>query len=219
MEILKDLHAFLWLDPGVNNCNTYFINGGKRILIDPGHAHLLGNVRSGLERLALSTREIDLIVLTHGHPDHVEGIRAFERNGTSVALHSDELPLMRKIAALHPGVAGLVGLEPDILLREGEMRAGDLTLQVIQTPGHSPGSISLYWPERKVLFTGDTVFHQGVGRTDLPGGSGEMLKESIRRLSLLDVDILLPGHGPIVSGPEMVKATFAEIQEIWFNYL
>jgi glyoxylase-like metal-dependent hydrolase (beta-lactamase superfamily II) len=94
-----------------------------------------------------------------------------------------------------------------------------LTFQVIQTPGHSPGSVCIYWPDKKVLFTGDVAFNQGIGRTDLPGGDGQELKESIKRISLLDVEYLLSGHGDILSGREKVKANFGDIEEMWFPYL
>jgi glyoxylase-like metal-dependent hydrolase (beta-lactamase superfamily II) len=94
-----------------------------------------------------------------------------------------------------------------------------VNFQVIQTPGHSPGSICLYWSDRKVLFTGDVVFDQGIGRTDLPGGNGRALKESIKSISRLDVEYLLPGHGEIVSGREAVKANFTDIERMWFPYL
>ena len=99
------------------------------------------------------------------------------------------------------------------------MKIGDFGFQVIHTPGHSPGSICLYWPDRKVLFTGDVVFYQGVGRTDLPGGNGEDLKASIKRISQLEVDYLLTGHGNVVSGRDLVKANFSEIERVWFAYL
>ena len=71
----------------------------------------------------------------------------------------------------------------------------------------------------KVLFTGDVAFNQGIGRTDLPGGAGQELKESIKRISLLDVEYLLSGHGDILSGREKVKANFGDIEEMWFPYL
>jgi hydroxyacylglutathione hydrolase len=94
-----------------------------------------------------------------------------------------------------------------------------LSFEVIQTPGHSPGSICLYWPDKKILFTGDVVFNQGIGRTDLPGGNGKELKESIKKISRLDAEYLLPGHGDIVSGREAVKTNFANIERDWFHYL
>jgi glyoxylase-like metal-dependent hydrolase (beta-lactamase superfamily II) len=70
-----------------------------------------------------------------------------------------------------------------------------------------------------VLFTGDVVFSQSIGRTDRPAGSGRQLKESISRLAELDVEVLCPGHGDIVTGSEHVKKNFKMIRDFWFNYL
>jgi glyoxylase-like metal-dependent hydrolase (beta-lactamase superfamily II) len=109
--------------------------------------------------------------------------------------------------------------EPGVFLQDGDLDVGDYHFEVIHTPGHSPGSVCIYWPERKVLFTGDVVFNQGVGRTDLPGGDGEQLKESIRNLSRLDVEYLLPGHGDILAGSDPVNANFSEIEKVWFAYI
>ena len=81
-------------------------------------------------------------------------------------------------------------------------------MKVFHTPGHSPGSVSLYWPDKKVLFTGDLIFKDGVGRTDLPGGDSSLLKESIKRLKGLEIEWLLPGHGDMVSGAKEVRANF-----------
>ena len=114
---------------------------------------------------------------------------------------------------------GLLDFAPDILLQEGELNVGDLKFQVVHTPGHSPGSVCLYWPDKKVLFTGDVVFNQGVGRMDLPGGNGQNLKQSIRTISRLDVDYLLSGHGDPVAGREHVNANFSDIERMWFSYL
>jgi len=90
---------------------------------------------------------------------------------------------------------------------------------VLHTPGHSPGSVSLYWPEQKLLFTGDLIFKDGLGRTDLPGGDGNLLKESIKRLAGLDVEWVLPGHGDIISGAAEVKTNFDQLEQVWFNYI
>jgi glyoxylase-like metal-dependent hydrolase (beta-lactamase superfamily II) len=92
-------------------------------------------------------------------------------------------------------------------------------IQVISTPGHSPGSLCLYWPERKVLFSGDVAFDQGIGRSDLPGGNSKLLKESLRRIAQLDIEYLLPGHGNVIAGREAVQANFRMIESCWFNYL
>ncbi len=127
---------------------------------------------------------------------------------------------VRLLAAPQYGEAlGISNFEPDILLQEGDLKIGDLTFQVIHTPGHSPGSICLYWTEKKALFTGDVVFNQGIGRTDLPGGNGQTLKESIKKISRFEADYLLPGHGEILSDPALVKNNFSEIEKVWFAYL
>jgi glyoxylase-like metal-dependent hydrolase (beta-lactamase superfamily II) len=219
MEIFEDLHAFLWLNPTANNCNTYFIQGKKRILVDPGHYHLFGHVKDHLSRLSLSPQDIDIVIVTHGHPDHMEGVRLFANQATLIGLHSAEVAFIKNVAPHYGEVLGVPNFEPDILFQDGDLKIGDLTFQVIHTPGHSPGSICLYWPDKKVLFTGDVVFNQGIGRTDLPGGNGEDLKKSLRKISRLEVDTLLPGHGELVVGPEFVKNNFAEIERFWFSFI
>jgi len=95
----------------------------------------------------------------------------------------------------------------------------DLSLDVIHTPGHSPGSICLRWKEEKALFTGDVIFRDGLGRTDLPGGNGEELKQSIRRISRLEVEWLLPGHGDFIAGSKEVQRNFSRVEEFWFAYI
>jgi len=92
-------------------------------------------------------------------------------------------------------------------------------MQVFLTPGHSPGSICLYWPTQRALFSGDLVFKEGLGRTDLPGGDGAKIKESIKRMSQLDVELLLAGHGEIVFGAQEVKSNFDQIEDFWFRYV
>lgn len=219
MKIFEDLYAFLWLDPSANNCNTYFINGPKKILVDPGHEHLFGHVRDNLADISLTPSDIDLVIITHAHPDHMEGVSLFAGTPALTAVYDTESTFNNDMSS--PFGRGLAAprFEPDILLQEGKLRVGGCDFQVIHAPGHSPGSVCLLWPDKKVLFSGDVVFNQGVGRTDLPGGNGNALKESIRNLSRLDIDFLLPGHGDIVSGADRVKANFEEIERVWFAYL
>jgi len=218
MKILDNLHAFIWRDVSSNNCNTYFINGAKKILIDPGHRHLFDPVERELAGMGLSLRDIDLVIITHGHPDHMEAAGMFEKP-TLFAMSKVEMDFFKEMAGRYPQLSDRVAFEPDLFLQEGELTVGEDTFQVILTPGHSPGSICLYWPENRALITGDVVFNQGIGRTDIPGGSGKHLKESIQRLATLEVDHLLPGHGEIVSGEERVKANFRLIEMQWFGYL
>jgi len=219
MKITDYLHGFLWSDPRENNANTYLIHGDKNILIDPGHVHLFEHVSGRLEDLALKAGDMNLIVITHAHPDHMEGARVFSRLPALIAMHALELEFIRDLAPHYEAAMGGLGFQPDFLLQEGELEVGDMKFQVLHTPGHSPGSLCLYWPERKALFTGDVIFSQSLGRTDLPGGSGEDLKASIRRLSMLDVEHLLPGHGEWISGRGRVRANFENVENMWFGYL
>ena len=219
MKIVDTLHFFPWNSMTANNCNTYFINGEKKILIDPGHYHLFDHVRDELSRLDLSPEEIEMVIITHGHPDHMEGVRIFQETDTLVAVSSIEMEFIQTVAPHYGDALGISDFEPGVLLEEGDLRVGDLSLKVIHTPGHSPGSVCLYWPDKKALFAGDVVFNQGIGRTDLPGGNGQELKESIRKISGLDVDLLLTGHGDIVAGSEAVKQNFKAIENYWFAYI
>lgn len=219
MHLSDDVHAFLWLDPRANNCNSYLINAEKKILVDPGHHALFDHVRDGLAQLSLSPQDIDLVLITHGHPDHLEGVKVFEGTPTLIAIHKTELDFMKSVGPHYVDSLNLAEFEPDILLQDGDLKVGQLSFRVIHAPGHSPGSFCLYWPDKNALFTGDVIFNQGLGRTDLPGGNGQHLKDSIKKLSRLEVDYLLPGHGDILSGRGRIEANFQDIERMWFGYL
>jgi glyoxylase-like metal-dependent hydrolase (beta-lactamase superfamily II) len=209
-ELAEGLHAFPWTDPTVNNGNTYLIGVDRHVLVDPGHLHLFDAVRGHLNALLLTENDIHVALATHGHPDHAEALRAFDATGALTALPEEDAAFFGLTAP---------GRGPDFFIREGRLEVGPLSLEVLHTPGHSPGSCCLYWPSRKALFSGDVVFDGGVGRTDLPGGSAEALGRSIRRLSELDVDILLPGHGNVVLGRDNVKKNMEEIERFQSAFL
>lgn len=219
MKLSENLHFFPWSNPSANNCNTYFINGEKKILVDPGHYHLFGHVRDHLAQLSFTPDDVDMVLITHGHPDHMEGIRAFENTDAFIAIHGTEMTFIESVAPHYGEALGIKDFQPDILLKEGVLEIGDTSFQVIHTPGHSPGSVCLYEPDQQILFTGDVVFNQGIGRTDLPGGNGRELKESIKRISRLDISLLLTGHGNVVSGRDAVAENFKMIEDYWFAYL
>jgi glyoxylase-like metal-dependent hydrolase (beta-lactamase superfamily II) len=222
MELTPNLHAFLWASTTANNCNTYLIrSASKTILIDPGHAAYFDHVRRGLDSLQISTEEIDLIICTHAHPDHIEAVRLFQGKPALFALHEAEWSLVEEMAPVLKASMelDLEQFRPDFFLTEGEMTVGEIGLEVYHTPGHSPGAVTLYWPEQKALFTGDLIFKAGLGRTDLPGGSGRELKESIRRMADLDAEWLLAGHGEVVSGAAAVRDNFEQVERMWFGYV
>lgn len=217
MKILDNLHAFIWRNPQANDCNTYLIKGSKTILIDPGHLHLFDHVRVGLMNLNLTPEQIDLVIITHGHPDHLEAAALFKKP-TLITMSLAEYEFVKDWTGRQIWDQGN-GFGPDFFLLEGGLTIGDLTFQVLVTPGHSPGSICLYWPEHKALFTGDLIFNQGIGRTDLPGGDGGLLKESIKRIAGLDSEWVLSGHGEVIKGKQTVEDNFRMIENYWFNYL
>jgi len=193
----------------------------KRILIDPGHAAYFDHVHKGLSELNLSMDSIDLVICTHAHPDHIEAVQLFADTATLFAIHSNEWQMVLDMAPHLKQVMSteLENLTPDFFLTEGQLDIGNIILEIHYTPGHSPGGISLYYPQDKALLTGDLIFKGGLGRTDLPGGKSDLLKASIRRMAVLDSAWLLSGHGDVVSGEDAVKSNFEQVERTWFGYL
>ena len=183
--------------------NTYILNDETKdcVIIDPGCStqaeenELFGYIDSHqLKPL--------MIINTHGHVDHVVGNSAVKRRyGIKVAAHPDTKPdfTQAKRQAVWLGFQPVGDIDlPDVDLQDGqEIKIGDSSLEVICTPGHAKGSISLYAMVEGWVFTGDALFCRSVGRTDLPGGNFEELRESIRtRLFTLPEDTeVFPGHG------------------------
>ena len=244
MKLMNNLHCYIWQGRG-NNCNTYVIADvleGERphLLIDPGH--LTNEFRepcfdvlvSSMEADGLNPEDVGLILNTHSHPDHCEASLALAEKTRAkrgagqvgqapIAFHELEDEYRREMARK---TGRQLAFEADICLQEGDLNLGKgavTNLRVLHTPGHSPGSISIYWPDRRVLVTGDVVFYAAIGRTDLPGGDSKLLKQSIERLSELDVEHLLTGHstqfGAIINGSEMVKKNFTFIKMNYFPML
>ena len=221
MKIEEDLYAYLWQNPYENNCNTYLIDGEVTVLIDPGHSRYLGQIFKQMEQDGISPEEIDLIILTHSHPDHFEGLEAFLDKPVKIAMNQEEERYLLESGKLLFEMMRqpLPKFRINFYLKEGELHLGGKTFRIYQTPGHSPGSLSIYWPERKVLFTGDLIFYGGIGRTDFLEGNSKLLMESIEKLADLDTEILLPGHGETVMGKEMVLQNFEFIRQNFYAYL
>jgi len=221
MKLDSDLYAYPWKSMQENNCNSYVIKGEMPILIDPGHQHLVKNLITQMEKDGNRLEEIRLIIATHVHPDHFEATQTFARAGVLTALHLEEEKFMLDMGKEFYAALGMEmpEIKVDFYLKEGELKVGQKTFQVLHTPGHSPGSISLYWPEKKALFTGDAVFYMGVGRTDFPGGDGNLLRDSIERLARVDAELLLSGHGEVIRGKRKIQQNFTYIRNNFFDYL
>ena len=159
-------------------------NGDDCIVIDPGYAP-----EAVLSEAQKWGKRISAILLTHGHFDHVGGVRELmEATGCAVYLHEAEL-------SLPPSITDGALCYTDTYAEGSELRVADLTIRVLHTPGHTPGSVCLI--AENILFSGDTLFLQSMGRTDLPGGSTKDMVQSLKRLSDLEEDYrVLPGHGP-----------------------
>jgi len=221
MELQKDLYSYLWENAYENNCNSYVINEDMTVLIDPGHSRHLEKLFHHMEKDGISPDAIDLIITTHSHPDHLEGLETFVDKPVKIAMSQEEerYLLERGKPLFEMMRQPLPKFRIDFYLEEGKLYLGKNLFDIYQTPGHSPGSLSVYWPERKVLFTGDVIFYGGIGRTDFPGGDPKVLMDSIERLSHLETEILLPGHGEIVVGRDAVLQNFEFIRRNFYAYL
>jgi hydroxyacylglutathione hydrolase len=187
------------VSPFATNCYIVGSESGREgIIIDPGDE--AGTI---LERVSDLELDIKLIVLTHGHIDHIGALKAIkEATGAEMAINADDAKMLRGkggliLSMLVSGLSYPKPPPPDRLLNDGDsLDIGGLNLKVIHTPGHTPGGICLVG--EGVVFSGDTLFRFGVGRTDLPGGSYRQLMESINRrlMALPDETIVYPGHGP-----------------------
>jgi glyoxylase-like metal-dependent hydrolase (beta-lactamase superfamily II) len=196
----------------------------------------LEKLTSSILRDDIAPEEIGLIINTHSHPDHCEANQALaqmnsgsgtDRDQALIAINRSEDQYRRAVGEQLYRMMGItMEFEPDFYLQEGELNMGrgdeKLNLQIVHAPGHSPGSICIYLPHNKVLISGDVVFNGSVGRTDLPGGDSRALKQSIEKLSNLDVEYLLPGHstnyGDIIRGKNNVVQNFAFIRMNYFPF-
>ncbi|MDQ3954678.1 MAG: MBL fold metallo-hydrolase [Actinomycetota bacterium] len=193
------MKMFIHREVGPLACNCYVVGdeaSKEAIVIDPG-----GDAEELAAELAALELKVTAIVATHAHFDHIvaaEHLR--QQTGAPFFLHADDhviLDWFEESGLLFLGTRLPPPPEVDTSPDEGDvLRAGSLELQVLHTPGHSPGSISLVAPE--VVFAGDTLFNGSVGRTDLPGGDSDTLVRVIKnKLFPLGEDVTVyPGHGP-----------------------
>jgi len=189
----------LVVGPLASNCYIVGSSSTKQgMIIDPGAE--AGTILRTVRQMGLA---ISLIVVTHAHIDHIDALRAVkERTNAGFALHEAEQASLSTAPPL--GVLASLGLtaftpypQPDRLLKDGDdINIGGLQFEVLHTPGHSPGGICLLG--HGVVFSGDTLFNCGIGRTDFAGGSYERLIKSIHEklMVLPDETIVYPGHGP-----------------------
>ncbi len=188
------------LPVGLLQCNCSIFGDEQTreaIVIDPGDE--VERIVSELEKRAL---KVISIVITHAHIDHVAGAHKLRAlTGAPVYMNARDRELLDALdwQARWLGVETPPRTEVDLEARDGTvLQLGKADFQVMETPGHTQGSISLLIPQEKKLIAGDTLFRGSIGRTDLPGGDSHQILSSIqtRLLKLPEETVVIPGHGP-----------------------
>ena len=196
---------------GPMEANCYILyNPDKRegLIIDPGAegSHLIKFIKQ--EKIS-----INYIVNTHGHPDHIGANRKIkEHTNAPILIHQYDAPMLAKSGSVLSLIFfPLESSSPaaDTFIKDGDLiECAGMKLKVLHTPGHTPGGISLLIDDS--IFTGDTLFSGSIGRSDLPGGSQEVLLNSIKKILSLDENLIIyPGHGPATTvGQELHSNPF-----------
>ena len=192
------IHEILPVGPLQCNCSVIGDEATREaMVIDPGDD--IEDVSAILQKHNLKVKQI---VITHAHIDHVGGamkLRAL--TGAPILLNQNDYSLLKMLDMQATWVGmpapGDVKIDAE-LAHDKTLSAGSLKANILHTPGHTEGSVCLYFPAEKLLIAGDTLFAGSIGRTDLPGGSLDKILRSLhqRVLALPDETVVIPGHGP-----------------------
>jgi glyoxylase-like metal-dependent hydrolase (beta-lactamase superfamily II) len=195
------IHEILAVGPLQCNCSIVADESTRdAMVIDPGDD--VSDIQAIVEKHGLTVKQI---VITHAHIDHVGGAMKL-RNATGAPIllnqHDHTLLKMLGVQAAWLGMTAPDKVEIDHSIGESDkVEAGALVANVIHTPGHTEGSVCLYFPVEQKLIAGDTLFAGSIGRTDLPGGSYDKIIRSLHEkvLELPDQTVVVPGHGPLTT--------------------
>lgn len=225
-DFIPDAHVYIIGDPGSNDLS----------LVDVGLMGKGSYKIESIKKLGIDFSSIKRIIMTHTHLDHIGCLTEIKKAipGVELWVHKNEAELMehgddraiygmdafKGMCQMQYGIGpGDLKFKVDRKLEGAEMlEIGGMVWEVIYIPGHSMGGIALYEPIQKILIPGDVVYADyAIGRFDLYGADASQLKESLNKLALLDVDILLPGHNQIVKGvpADYIKKT----AKMWEAYL
>ena len=204
------------LPSGPLQVNTYLAvdeDTNKGFIVDPG------GYNPALTKMVKDEKiDIEYIILTHGHSDHICGVEAHLNDfpGAKVVAHKDEEPMLHDVRFNFSAEFGTpCTIDADLYVEDGDtLSVGNMELKFFHTPGHSPGGMCIYAEKENVLFSGDTLFRQSIGRTDFPGCSYEALAEAIhsKLFALPDETQVFPGHmAPTQIGFEKRNNPFVHI--------
>ena len=195
------IHEILPVGPLQCNCSVIGDETTREaMVIDPGD-----DIAEVLALVQKHNLRVKQIVITHAHIDHVGGaMKLRATTGAPIILNHNDYTLLKMLdlQAAWIGMASPGKVEIDHSIAEADrLQAGALTADVLHTPGHTEGSICLYFPAEKKLIAGDTLFAGSIGRTDLPGGSFEKIINSLqgKLMALPDETLVVPGHGPVTT--------------------
>ncbi|MDO8647183.1 MAG: MBL fold metallo-hydrolase [Candidatus Diapherotrites archaeon] len=196
-EISKNV---FFIQSSNQSCNAFLLVGRKIALIDTGLSSNAGFLEKSLVSIGFSPDDIELVLHTHGHADHFCADSLFKKAQIRMG-EFDAFRVSMKDAMFSYSESFGETFFPKISssFQANEfIQISPFNLQVIATPGHTEGSVCFFEKSKKLLFSGDTLFNNGVGRFDLISGSGQRLHSSLDVLARLDFEILLPGHGAIL---------------------
>ncbi len=208
------IHEILPVGPLHCNCSVIGDEAThEALVIDPGD-----DIEDVLRLIQKHNLKVKQIVITHAHIDHVGGaMKLRAATGAPILLNQNDYALLKMldVQAAWIGVKNPGKVDIDRSIGQSDtVQAGSLKADVIHTPGHTEGSVCLFFPAERMLIAGDTLFAGSIGRTDLPGGSSEKIIDSLQQkvLALPDDTLVVPGHGPLTtigeereSNPFLVK--------------
>jgi len=182
--------------PFAVNCYIVWNNEKHALVIDPGY-----DADQISRKIKAHSLSVVAYLLTHGHTDHINALASIWRlHPAPVSMHTVDWKWAfnesNQLPPFYSSPEKIPGIENQPLESSRDWKIADLSFQCLETPGHTPGSVCFYFPDSENLFTGDTLFKGSCGRTDLPGGDGRKLADSLKLLKTLpDTVRIWPGHG------------------------